>query len=233
VISNSVVPVVRAAKKEDQMKGAWMLMVVALTAALLAAPVQAAQTKWVRGPVTAMGADTLTVTVKGVEHVFKVEPSTKLIARGAGTAAREAAEKGKAGPRLGDFVKVGQNVEVTYKEEGGAKVATEVRPVATAAEAASEEHIASGSSLGGTVVAVAADSITVKGDGKEMKFAVTPKTKVTGTGASTKTRELKAANKPTVLPEFVKANDQVIVYYTEEGGTATASGVRVMQKALK
>ncbi len=211
------------------MRRLWMLTVVVLAAALVAAPALS-QTKWVRGPVTAMGADTLTVTVKGVETTFKVEPATQVVARG-GSTAMKAAEQGKPAPKLGDFVKVGSNVEVHYKEVAGAKVATEVRPIAAASEAASEEP--SGSSVSATVVSVANDSLVAKVGDKEMKFVVTPKTKVTGSGYSTKARELKAANKPAVLPEFLKPNDRIVVYYTEEGGTATATGVRVVQKALK
>lgn len=214
------------------MRRVWMLTVVVLAAALLAAPAFADQ--WVRGPVKAIGPDTITVTVKGADHVFKVEKTTLLIAKGGSTAMREA-EKGKPAPKLADFVKVGDHVEVHYKAAGADKVATQVRPVATTGEAASEEQepppAGAGSSASGAVVAVANDSVTVKVDGKDTKFAVTPKTKITGVGMSTKTRELKAANKPAVLPEFVKANDWVTVYYSGEPPTAT--GVRVINKALK
>ncbi len=212
------------------MRRVWMLTVVVLAAALLAAPALA-QTKWVRGPVTAMGADTITVTVKGAEHVFKVEPATQLIATGAGTAAKAAAEKGKPGPKLADFVKVGQHVEVHYKDVAGTKIATEVRPVAASGEAEAAEP-AAGSSVSGSIVSVTVDTLVVKAGEKEMKFAVNPKTKVTGTGASTKTKELKEAGKPTVITEFLKPNDRVVVTY-EEGATPTATSVRVTQKALK
>jgi hypothetical protein len=207
-----------------------MLTVVVLAAALLAAPAFADQ--WVRGPVKTIGPDTITVTVKGADHVFKVEKATLLIAKGGSTAMRES-EKGKPAPKLADFVKVGDHVEVHYKDAGADKVATQIRPVATSGEAASEEQeppaAGTGSSASGAVVAVANDSITVKVDNKDMKFAVTPKTKITGSGMSTKTRELKQAKKPAVLPEFVKANDWVTVYYSGEPPTAT--GVRVINKA--
>ncbi len=103
-----------------------MVAVVALVAALMAAPASAAPTKWVRGPVTAMTANTITVTVKGAESTFKVETTTQLIARGAGTASRE-----KVGLKLASFVKVGSYIEVRYTEAGGAKVATEIRPLAS------------------------------------------------------------------------------------------------------
>ncbi len=55
------------------MKRVFVLTVACLSAVLLTVPAQA-QNLWVRGPVTAMGAETLTVTVKGVEHVFKNRP---------------------------------------------------------------------------------------------------------------------------------------------------------------
>lgn len=102
------------------MKRVFVLTVACLSAVLLTVPAQA-QNLWVRGPVTAMGAETLTVTVKGVEHVFKIDPATtQVIARG-GTTAMKEAEKGKPSPKLGDFVKVGTNVELHYKEAGGTR----------------------------------------------------------------------------------------------------------------
>jgi hypothetical protein len=100
-----------------------MVAVLALVAALVAAPALAAPTKWVRGPVTAMTGDSITVTVKGEASTYKVETKTLLTARGAGTADRD-----KGGVKLADFLKVGQYVEVRYTEAGGVKVATEVRP---------------------------------------------------------------------------------------------------------
>lgn len=213
------------------MKRAWMVTVVVLAVAMLATPALA-QNKWVRGPVTAMAGDTITVTVKGVAETFKVEPATQLIARGAGTAAREhQAETGKPAPKLSDFVKVGQNVEVHYKVVSGANVATEIRPIAAADEAASAE--ASASTVTGTIVSLAVDSLVVKADGKDMKFVITPKTRVTGTGIGTKARELAAAGKPTPVTEFLKADDRVAVYFTEGGATPTATGVRLLQRAVK
>jgi hypothetical protein len=214
------------------MRRVWMLTVVVLAAALLAAPAFADQ--WVRGPVKSIGPDTITVTVKGMDHVFKVEKTTLLIAKGGSTAMKEA-EKGKPAPKLSDFIKVGDHAEVHYKEAAGAKVATQIRPVATEGEAASEEQeppaAGAGASASGAVVSVTNDSIVIKVDNKDMKFGVTPKTKITGSGMSTKTRELKEAKKAAVLPEFIKANDYVTIYYSGEPPVAT--GVRMINKALK
>jgi hypothetical protein len=206
------------------MRRVWMLTVVVLAAALLAAPAFADQ--WVRGPVKAIAADSITVTVKGVDHVIKVDKTTLVLAKGGSTAMREA-EKGKPAPKITDFVKVGQSAEVHYKDVAGDKVATQVRPVATGKEAESEEQqpaVDTGASASGAIVSVAADSVVVKVDAKEMKFGVTPKTKVTGTGMSTKARELAAAKKPSVITEFLKAGDWVTVYFSGEPPTAT--GIR-------
>jgi len=210
------------------MKRVLMLGVLALVAALVAAPVSAAN-KWVRGPVTAMTADTITVTVKGAESTFKVEASTQLIAHGAGTATKE-----KGGVKLGDFVKVGTYVEVRYNEAGGAKVATEVRPLANEEEGASKEKeaTAAGTSAHGPVVSIAQDSVVIKADGAEVKFAVTPKTKVLGTGVGTKARELTAAGKPTPITAFIGVSDQVVVY-TDAAAPTTASSIRLVQKLSK
>jgi hypothetical protein len=213
------------------MKRVCMLGVLALVAALVAAPVSAAPTKWVRGPVTAMAADTITVTVKGAESTFKVDKTTQLIARGAGTA-----QMTGPGPKLGEFVKVGQYVEIRYNEMGGTKVATEIRPLATEEEGASKEKepaVSTGTSAHGTVVAVTMDSIVIKTDGTDVKYTVTSKTKVLGPGLGTKASELKAAGKPTTINAFLGPNDQVVVYYTEGGAAPEASSIRVVVKAAK
>ena len=212
------------------MKRVSMVAVLALVAALVAAPASAAPTKWVRGPVTAMTGASITVTVKGAESTFKIETTTRLVARGAGTASRE-----KGGLKLADFVKVGQYVEVRYTEAGGAKVATEVRPLAAEEESASKEKdatVAGNTSAHGTVVSVAADLIVVTVDGADVKFTVTPKTIVPGTGMGTKARELQAAGKPTVITAFIGPKDQVVVYCTE-GATPVATSIRVVQKVAR
>ncbi len=86
----------------------------------------------------------------------------------------------------------------------------------------------------GTVSAVAADSLTIKGKTDETTFTVDSKTKVIGTGASHKTAELKGQDKPTVITDFVKVGDNVSVTYHEMGGTKMATNVRVrVTKAVK
>ena len=214
------------------MRRAWWLTVVLLAVALLAAAPAPAQNKWVRGPVTEIGADTVTVTVKGVATTVKVEKDTRLEMRGGSTAQRAAEKMGKAGLNLRDYVKVGDKVEVHYKDVAGAKVATEIRPVPAGDEAASEE---SGEGvLSGSVVSVTVDTLVIKADGKDMTFPVTPKVRVTGPhGTGTKARELQAEGKKATITEFLGPNDQVVVYYTGQPASPTLTHVRIVQKSFK
>ena len=55
------------------MKRVSMVAVVALVAALAAVPASAAPTKWVRGPVTAMTGNSITVTVNGAASTYTIE----------------------------------------------------------------------------------------------------------------------------------------------------------------
>jgi len=209
-----------------------LLLAALLAVTVLAAAPARAQSKWVRGPVTAMGTDTLTVTVKGVATTVKVETATRVPVPGGGTAQRAAEKMGKAGVKLGDYVKVGSTVEVHYKEVAGAKVATEIRPISATDEAASEES--GDGAVSGTVVSVTPDSLVVNADGKDMKFPVTSKVRVIGPhGTGTKARELASAGKPTPITEFVAPNDYVFAYYTGDLATPTLNVVRIVYKSSK
>jgi hypothetical protein len=85
----------------------------------------------------------------------------------------------------------------------------------------------------GTVSAVSAKSLTVKGKTDEWTFVVNDDTKVTGTGASRKTEELKADKKPSVITEFVKVGDSVVVRYHEADKDKVASEVRLQAPVKK
>jgi hypothetical protein len=79
----------------------------------------------------------------------------------------------------------------------------------------------------GTVSAVSADSLTVKGKSGEWTFAVDDKTHVTARGASHKSAANKADNKPTPITDVVKVGDQVAVKYHDMGATKHAADVTV------
>lgn len=86
----------------------------------------------------------------------------------------------------------------------------------------------------GTVTAVAADSLTIKGKADETTFKIDSTTKVIGAGASHKTAEMKAQDKPTVITDFVKVGDNVSVTYHDMDGTKHAASIRVrVTKSVK
>jgi hypothetical protein len=204
----------------------------AIVVSLVFAPVASAQTKWVRGTVVSVVADTVVIKAAGKDMTFKVDKTTELVARGAGTAQREAEAKGAGGVKLVDFVKPGVGVEVQYKEAGGVMTATEIHSGIVVKEGAVTEEVTGGSARGSLLV-VANDSITVKGADKEWKFVVDTKTSVVGTGMGTINRKFKAEGKAPTMTDLLGAGDQVIVYFKEAGGVARASEVRVMTKAAK
>jgi hypothetical protein len=79
----------------------------------------------------------------------------------------------------------------------------------------------------GSVSAVAADSLTVKGKDAEWTFAVDGKTVVTAKGATHKTAAAKANDKPTPITDFVHVGDTVAVKYHDMGATKHAASVSV------
>jgi hypothetical protein len=94
--------------------------------------------------------------------------------------------------------------------------------------AKTEKAAAKSGSVSGTVSAVSADSLTVKGkDGADVVVAVDAKTNVQATGASHKTEAAKADNKPTPITDFVHVGDNVAVKYTDCGMAKTATSVHV------
>jgi len=95
----------------------------------------AQDTKTARGSVTAMAADSISVKVQSVDMKFTVDGKTTVEARGAGTKSKAAQAAGMAGPKLGDVVKVGDAVEVSYHDMGGTLHAAKIRAVASAGPA--------------------------------------------------------------------------------------------------
>lgn len=83
----------------------------------------------------------------------------------------------------------------------------------------------------GTVSAVTADSLTVKGKTDEWTFAVDKDTTVTAVGASHKMAAMKADKTPAVITEFVKVGDNVTVKYHDMGATKHAATVQVRNSA--
>ncbi len=208
-----------------------MALAVVLVALVVVSPA-AAQSKWVRGTVVSTAADSFTVKVGDTDMAFKVTPETELVARGAGSAMRAAQKAGASGVKYTDFVKQGEGVEVHYKMDGQTMVATEIRAGVTipAKPAPAAEK---GSSVMGTVTEITGDSVTIKAEGKDWKFMVTPKTMVFGKGMGTKTAELKAQGKagPSVK-DLLVVNDIVSVKYVENAGAMTATDITMITPSL-
>jgi hypothetical protein len=191
---------------------------------------QAAKTA--RGTVTALAADSVTVKVADHDMRFSVDGKTNVEATGAGTKARAAQRAGQPGPKLTDVIKVGQPVEVTYREMSGAMHASRIRGVASAGSAAGGGAAAAKSS-NGAVTSVSPTSLTITGSsGAGAKFTQTftidGDTKVVGKGAGTAA----AAKGGRVAATDVVANgDRVTVSFHPVGNALHASEIRVITKA--
>jgi hypothetical protein len=69
----------------------------------------------------------------------------------------------------------------------------------------------------GTVSEIAPDAITVKVDGKDMKFSIDAKTQVITPGGGTKSRAAEASGKGVGVMDLVKVGQNVQVRYEEAG----------------
>ena len=207
---------------------AMVLMVVGVG---LTARVAAQDTKSARGTVTAVSGDSITVKVAERELKFAVDPKTQLIASGAGTAERRAEAAGKPGPRIGDFVKTGDAVEVSYQETGSTMRASTIRKVSSAgggSMSGDRAETAEGrvDSISGSTLAI---SGSTGGASFKQSFTVDATTRVIAFGAGTAV----AKEGKIVLTDFVGIGDQVTVSYRKAGSGLHADEVRVRAKAPK
>ena len=126
------------------------VLMLALALAIAAAPVfaqdkkaadakaPASKTMKASGAVTAVTADSLTVKGKDGDMTFAVDGKTNVQATGASH--KTAAAKADAKPTpITDFVKVGDEVAVTYHDMGATKHAASVRVVTAKPAAAAKK----------------------------------------------------------------------------------------------
>ena len=190
----------------------------------------AAQESKTSGTVSALSGDTITIKAADGEKKFVVDAKTVLVASGAGTADRRAEAAGKPGPRLSDFVKAGDNVEVTYREMSGTMHATNIRRVMSLG--------GSGGGSGGTetsngnVDAITATTLAISGAGGggskfKQSFTIDGNTRVVAAGAGTA-----AARQGGKVPitDFIGVGDEVMVVYRKTGTTLHAEEIRVRAK---
>src|SRR6187401_1232133 len=146
---------------------------------ILAAPVLA-QTKTVKGKLTSVGANTITVNVAGKDMTFNVDLKTNVVARGGATKTCEAQASGKTGPGIAEVLKAGESVEVAYHEAemhaDTVRVIASVPPPPPAkADAAPKPKAMTAT---GVVSAVSGNSLTVKEKTGDASFTVDSKTVV-------------------------------------------------------
>ena len=208
-------------------------IVLLIVGAGLTARAAAQDTKSARGTVTAVGGDSITVRVAERELKFTVDPKTLLTAIGAGTAERKADAAGKPGPRVADFVKAGDAVEVSYQETGSTMRASTIRRVNSAGGGSMSPDRAE--TAEGRVDSISGSTLVITGSAAssgsfKQSFAVDATTKVIAVGASTAAA---AKGGKLVLTDFVGIGDQVTVSYRKAGSGLHADEVRVMSKAPK
>ena len=193
-------------------------------------------TKTVKGSVTNVGPNTITVAVAGKDMTFNVDVKTTVVARGAGTKAKAAEAAGKTGPGVADVLKAGDAVEVVYHEAG--MHADTVRGIASVpppppAPKAAEDQKTKAATESGVVSAVSGTTLTIKGKAGDTTFTVDSKTVVSGTGLGTAGRKITDAGGKPTLGEFLHSGDSVSVTYHDTGVAKMATNVRVTKKALK
>ena len=186
-----------------------------------------AQDREARGTATFVSDSSFTVKVGERDLTFVVDANTTVEAVGAGRRTRQTGQAGATGPKFTDMVKSGGAVLVTYREANGKNQAIRVRPVTSAGAGAGSTSEASKISSG-KVKSVTASALTLTSDGKDLRFVVDARTKVSARGAGTAT---KAAGGRIAITEIVGTGDTVSVTYNDASGTFNASDVRVVVKA--
>ncbi len=78
------------------------------------------------GTVSAVATDSLTVKGKAAEWTFTIDKETSVVAKGATTKSLELKAEGKS-TKLTDFVKVNDEVTVSYYDQGAKKLAATIR----------------------------------------------------------------------------------------------------------
>ena len=196
-------------------------MGLAIVGVLGTAALVSAQDKDAQGSVTAVSDSSLTISSGARSMTFVVDRNTKLEVKAAARQTRQVGSGNARGATMTQYIKVGNPVLVHYKEADGRLTALSVRPVSTAGDESATEAI---KVANGTVKAVSLSQVTLASQGKDLTFAITKDTDVLARGA---TKTTKAAGGKTTIADFVHSGDDVSIRYLEQGGTMTASEVRV------
>jgi hypothetical protein len=87
--------------------------------------------------------------------------------------------------------------------------------------------------VSGTITEIAADAITIKADGKDMKFAIDAKTQVTSPGAGTKSRAAEAQGKGIGVMDVLKVGQAVEVRYHDDMHAASIRTISAVPSGVK
>lgn len=208
--------------------------IVTGVAVVLTAPTALAQdTKSVRGTVTAVTGNSITIKAAGKDYTFAIDKTTEVEAPGGGTAQRAAQKAGEAGIHVADVIKVGSGAEVRYHDMGGTLHAARIRGGLPPGEGSTSEDKPKSTSVNGTVTAVTNDSITVSTGPSASTFAIDKNTKIIGEGVGTLSRKLKEAGKGMTATDAIGMGDHVSVSFSEAGGAKTASSINITRKGGK
>jgi Domain of unknown function (DUF5666) len=211
--------------------------VIALTVAVLSVfwgPTtwaSAADAKVAKGTITAITGQSLTVTVGDQAMAFDVDTATTVTARGASTKSARLAASGKSGPHLGDVLKTGQAVSVTYRDVDGSHHASDITAIRYVPNPNASATAAARST--GIVKAIGPDWITINGQiggfaSFEQTFKIDPHTMVWVKGA---TKAVSAKNGKAPFTDLVGSGDRVNVSYRPAGDSLLASDLHVTMKA--
>jgi hypothetical protein len=215
------------------MRRTWIVGVVAVVLGVAwgASAVRAQEMKTARGAVTTVAGDSLSIKAGDRVMTFAVDAKTELIASGAGTASRRAEAAGKPGPRLSDFLKAGDAVEVRYAEGASGMRASRVSKVSSAGPGGGSTSDTAAQTSQGTVSSVSGTTLTISGNISgggtfTQSFTVDRTTRVVASGAGTASQ----ASDGVTLTQFVGTGDTVSVRYRKAGDTLHAEEVRVTAK---
>jgi Domain of unknown function (DUF5666) len=181
-----------------------------------------AQTREARGTITSVSDGTLAIKAGTQELTFVVDSETHLEVRSAAKKVQQE-QPGAPSPRVKDFFEVGQAILVRYREASGRNHALDISRVGSAGSGGGSVSeplkIADGK-----VTSVTPSQLTIANGGRDVTFAISKDTDVLARGA---TKATKAAGGTTTITTFVHAGDTVSVSYSDAGGKAMASEVRV------
>lgn len=204
-------------------------LAAATLVAFVTTPAFGQSTQTARGAVTAMAGNTVSIASGDRAMTFAIDRQTVVTATGAGTASRAAASAGKSGPKFSELIKVGDTIEVVYRDRGGKPTATSVRrmraPVETSAGAGKQKDVVNGTVESVTATALMITGASGGGSTFRQTFTIDRETKVVGRGAGTASR----AGKVTA-PDLVAAGDRVSVAYHRSGESLHAAEIRVAKK---